>query len=254
MDFSRSDAAAIINQWVSENTHGKITDLLSSPIDPDVVMYLINTIYFLGQWQHKFDKALTVSEPFYQPDGIMGQCQMMKQKNNLNIYKTNNFQAVTLHYSGGDLAMTIIHPDRRTDINEFLLFFKNNLGADFSSNFSRRNVNLSFPKFKLKYKNELSGTLSSLGISSAFGMAADFSGITEGGGIFISRVLHSSFIQVDEEGTEAAAATAVEMKKSMHPIETLNIRIDSPFIFIIHNQIDNTILFMGKIIDPVWEE
>ena len=179
---------------------------------------------------------------------------MMKLTTKLKVFEGDNFRAVTLPYTDSDLAMTIIHPDYEVDLNEFVFSLNDNLAPDFFDSFSDRDVNLWMPKFKLEYKHELSTVLKSMGMPSAFGAGADFTGITKNGGLFISRVLHNSFIQVDEQGTEAAAATAVEMKKSMAPARPLDVHVDSPFIFMIHNHTNDAILFIGKVMNPVWED
>lgn len=252
LNFSEPDAADTINGWVEENTNGKIKDMVDKPIDPLTVMFLINAIYFKGTWTYEFDETETKDDWFYLPDGSKKSCKMMEQRGSFNYFENETFQAIDLPYGDEDFSMTIFLP-WYSDV-DFLIteLSQDNLGYWISC-FKEDSVDIYLPRFKLEYEKELNEALIALGMGVAFG-AADFSNMYENLGVFISKVLHKSFIDVNEQGTEAAAATVVEMRDIVSEDPSgLVMRVDRPFVFMIREKVSGTILFIGKIMDPGFE-
>jgi len=251
-DFSKPSTCNDINEWIEDKTHGKIPNMLDCPIKGDVVMYLINTIFFKGTWAAEFDKNKTKPGKFITSDGSRVDCMMMNQKNDFAYIKNDQFEVIDLPYGESGYSMTIFLPGQTSSVEAFLSEFnEKSWNTLFQKLDHKQEMLLNLPRFKVKYSNDFVPVLTRLGMGIAFSMAADFSGIAPGGGIFISRVLHNTFIQVDEQGTEAAATTIVEMKKCAMP---RYMNINRPFIFMIHDNNSGAILFMGKIDNPVWEE
>jgi serine protease inhibitor len=248
IDFQNSKAADTINNWISKATKGKIDKMLDSPISPDVVMYLINAIYFKGQWTKQFDKRRTFDGTFTTADGKQKEVKMMSRQDEVKYGKIDNTKIVRLPYGKEKLSMYCILPEEGININDFIQQFSNEKWKELKSSLAKtRDVILQIPRFTIEYgiKN-LNDSLTALGMGEALSQFADFSGIR--GGIYISRVLHKAVIEVNEEGSEAAAASVVETKESA-AIEPINFIADRPFVFIIADDVTGTILFMGKLIE-----
>ncbi len=248
LDFGDSGAADTINAWVNEKTHGKIEEIVESPIDPLVVMYLINAIYFKGDWTFQFDKADTSDMIFHAPDGDK-QVEMMNMKADLSVLQTEDFQAVDLAYGHGLFSMTVLLPREDKDIDDLVAELTPENWANWMGRFEEYNEMLLYlPKFELEWEDSLVNVLTALGMEAAFDPAkADFSGIDGALDLYISEVKHKTYVKVNEEGTEAAAVTSVEVSLSAAPTE---IRVDRPFLFVIHDRHSGALLFMGKIVDP----
>ena len=252
LDFSDPNASDEINQWVNDNTNGKIPEIIDA-IPGDAIMYLINAIYFKGQWQYRFDEESTRDKSFWLADGSQVQVPMMVQEAALNYYVDDQLQAVELPYGDGEFSMVVLVPDQSYDldrmIEELTIVEWNRIVSNLSS---QRNVKLYLPKFKFAYENILNDALKDEGMGIAFGTGADFTGIYPDPRIAITRVIHKSFIEVNEEGTEAAAATAVEVGyTSVDPNQPFTFIVDRPFIIIIKENSTETVLFMGKITNPL---
>ncbi len=254
LDFNRSDAADIINAWVNENTNGKIEEIVDSPIDPLTIMFLINAIYFKGTWTYEFDEENTTDDIFYLPDGSEKECKMMSHKNDHNYFENEQFQAIDLPYGDAGFSMTILLPKPEVDIDSIIAQMNNETWNSRLGSFSEREVNLHLPKFKLEYEISLNDILSALGMSIAFDPnLADFTNINKDGNLYISEVKHKTFVEVNEEGTEAAAVTSVEI--SLTSIGSgITMHVNRPFVFAIRENHSGTILFIGKIVEPVWED
>jgi serine protease inhibitor len=252
LKFSNPDAADTINGWVEENTNGKIKNLVEKPISGDIVMFLINTIYFNGAWTYQFDKDETKQAWFYLPDNSRKHCMMMEQRGLFDYYQNEIFQAIDLPYGDKELSMTIFLPWPRIDIDSLIGEFTPENLSHWIGLFEEDSVDVYLPRFKLEYRKTLNQVLITLGMGIAFG-AADFSKMFESLNVFISRVEHKSFIEVNEEGTEAAAATVVVMSYGGGP-SGLIIEINRPFLFMIRENVSGTILFIGKIVDPGFDE
>ncbi|AET67799.1 serine protease inhibitor [Desulfosporosinus orientis DSM 765] len=246
LDFNQENAPDQINQWISEATNKKIDKMISSPIPSDVIMYLINAIYFKGDWAKQFDPHNTFKTQFEAGNGNTDQVMMMKRTGTVEYGQGNGFQAVRLPYGSGKMAMYCILPEKDVSINDFIATLDPDRWQAIQDSIAKRDeVHLQLPRFKLEYgiKN-LTGSLTALGMGEAFTGKADFSGI--GANIFISRVLHKAIIEVNEEGSEAAASTVVEMKQALMA-NPLTFSADRPFVFIIADDETGTILFMGKL-------
>ena len=254
LDFSRSDAVDIINNWISDKTHGKIEDMFDY-IPADVVMYLINTIYFKGTWTYQFDEEETKTQSFYSTLQNPTECQMMEIRENLLYYEDDNVQIVDLPYGDSKFSMTVFLPKQDLSIDNFIGQLTSESWTSYFETLDYDSGNVYMPKFKLDYKLLMNDVLKSMGMTIAFTPSADFSRINGYGGLTISRLIHQSFIQVDEEGTEAAAATIVEIfETSIAEPEGFTMYINRPYLFVIRERVNNTILFIGKISKPLWEE
>ncbi|MCD6163326.1 MAG: serpin family protein [candidate division Zixibacteria bacterium] len=255
LNFNDPAAVDIINGWVSENTNDKIKEIVSRPIPPDMVMYLINAIYFLGNWTDQFNTASTKDDKFTLLDGSQTDCRMMFQDRRFSYLENDEFQAVNLPYGNKDFSMSVILPKPDINIDGLIDSLNQDSWQEWRNSFTFRpnKIKLYLPKFKLEYEIELSDILTALGMGDAFSPSADFTGINKSGEVFISFVKHKTFVKVDEEGTEAAAVTSVGMMTSAMPMESIVMRVDRPFIFIITEDQSQSVVFIGKIIEPVWE-
>ena len=247
LDFGLPEAVDIINGWVENKTHNKIRDILDS-IPPSAVMYLINAIYFNGTWTYQFDPQNTQEADFFLPDGNTKTCNMMSMRTDLGYAENELFQAVNLPYGDGNFCMTILLPAENITVDELISQFSRTNWDTWMSSFSENDIQISLPKFELEYKLLMNDVLKSLGMSIAFIPGADFTGMYRGGGLWIGRVIHQAFVDVNEEGTEAAASTVVEMKYI--GVGPLNMTINRPFVFTIRETNSGTILFIGKVVDP----
>ncbi|MFC1725514.1 serpin family protein [candidate division KSB1 bacterium] len=251
LNFFAPGALDIINGWVYDNTNGRIEDIIDE-IPFNARLYVINALFFKGDWTYKFDPADTKDKDFFLLDETSKTVKMMGIKTNFGYYDNENFQAVDLPYGNGNYCMTIFLPKYEVEIDEIASSFSQENWNNWINSFTEREVNLFLPKFKLDYKIEekTKTVLTSLGMGVAFDeWAANFSRINENNELFISRVIHKTFIEVNEEGTEASAATVVEI--SYRGIgDDLTLAINKPFIFVIREKVSGTILFMGKIINP----
>ena len=244
LDFSSPQATGIINEWVDTNTNGKIEKIVDR-INPQTLLFLINAIYFKGNWQDEFDPSRTRQGIFHLTDGSEKRVQMMRREGEYPYFRGNNFEATSLPYGDGRMSMYIFLPNQDSNLNRFL----RNLDADnwegWIAQFQNRRHELMLPRFKLEYEVRLNDTLEALGMGIAFGGGADFSGM--GPNLFISEVRHKTFVEVNEEGTEAAAVTAVVGVKSLPPA----FQVDRPFFFAIYDADTETILFMGTVTEPM---
>jgi serine protease inhibitor len=247
------DATAknIINAWCNDKTHGRIPEILDA-IPPDAIMYLINAIYFKGIWKFEFDKSKTENEPFQLNSGSSLTVPMMKQITTVPYVADDKFMMVELPYGRGNFSMVVMLPKEGYNTDDIIGSLSQENWDTWISGMSESNVDLTLPKFTFEYKNELKDELSAMGMSVAFSSAADFSGINGTGGLCISRVIHKTFVEVNEEGTEAAAVTAVEVIETSVPGTPQNIvfRVNRPFLFAIRETTTGAILFIGRVQDP----
>lgn len=246
LDFNRPDAAGTINDWVKSNTGGKIPSIVDAPIPPEMVMYLINAVYFKGVWKNRFDPAATTNATFTDINGTAKTVPMMSRKAKLRYTETMLYTAADIPYGWDRYRMTVIVPK---DV-ETLRMLEGSLGdAEFQSaileNMVEMEIELQIPRFTIEDEHSLNTTLAALGMPRAFEPGlAEFGLINPQGGLFISSVRHKTYIKVDEEGTEAAAATSVGVGVvSMPP----TLRADRPFIFVIHEVNTGAILFIGRV-------
>jgi serine protease inhibitor len=252
LDFNDPQSVDIINQWVKDQTNNRIKKIIER-IDPVDLMFLINAIYFKGDWTYKFEEELTQSADFYGLHSDVYPCQLMHQEGDFLYLQTSDFQAVDLPYGIGDFRMALFLPFPEKNLDSLIAGITNEILANWLASFATTQGILEIPKFKMEYKLELKKVLTQLGMGIAFDpYQANFKGIYEGPeNAFISKVLHKTFVQVDEEGTEAAAVTSVTVSFTSVG-GGFYLRADRPFFFIIHDTHSNTILFVGKIIQVEW--
>ena len=256
LDFiNESDSSRlIINNWVEDKTNDKIKDLLpEGEIDPDTRLVLTNAIYFKAKWLIQFDADKTGDEYFrVNPDKSIKvpMMQPTSQKSTFNYTQNKDLQILEMPYAGEDLSMLILLP-LDDNIEALENSFTIEKLTEWKKSLRRRKVNIYIPKFKFETNYFLSETLSNLGMPTAFTNSADFSGMTGTKDLKIDKVIHQAFIEVNEEGTEAAAATGVtKMTLSKKP-PTPIFKADHPFIFIIQQKDTGNILFMGRVSNPI---
>jgi serpin B len=248
LDFMSPQAPSIINNWVSQKTQGKIERIVER-ISPEQLLFLINAIYFKGNWETPFDKSQTANQTFSLPDGTSKQHPMMSQAGSYGYYETDNFQAVSLPYGEeGALAMYIFLPDFNSNLATFLQQLTPENWNQWMQilKFRMEDGRIEIPRFKIEYEVELNSTLKALGMAGIFERSkADFSPMTDDK-VAVDSVKHKTFVEVNEEGTEAAAVTSMEV--SFCPPFQMN--VDRPFFCAIQDHTTGTILFMGTIVDP----
>lgn len=252
LDFTSPNAPDVINDWVSENTNEKIPTIVDQ-ISPDMVMYLINAIYFKGSWQEKFDSSKTSEMPFTKNDGAVINADFMNIRKSFNIIDNERLQGIELPYGNGQFSMFILLPGKDQSATDFVKGLKepDDLGEIYSE-FVKRETELFFPKFKFSYQNRLNDELSKLGMGIAFTGQADFTGISNSN-LLVDEVKQKAFIEVNEEGTEAAAVTSVGVRVTSMPM-VHSLKFDRPFVFFIRENNCGLILFTGMINDPTKEE
>ncbi len=252
LDFTDPKAPDAINKWVNTKTKGKIPTIIDGGIPEYMVMYLINAVYFKGDWERRFDKSATSKRTFNRPGNNPLQTDFMHVKHTFKVASTDDVEAIELPYGNKKYSMVILKP--RGEGGAAPLAEKlpdSDAWGTLASRFQPREVQLSLPKFKFSYENKLNDELSALGMGIAFGQGgiADFSGINGDGGLQISEVKHKSFIEVNEEGTEAAAVTSVGIELTSAP-QTYAFNVDRPFLFAIRELTTGLILFIGQVNDP----
>lgn len=249
LDFNNPQAPAIINSWVNENTNGKI-DKIIEQLEPDAVMVLLNAIYFQGNWEEKFAEADTKEQPFTLADGTQKQHPMMLKSSRYLYYEDDDFQAVSLPYGEGRVSMYIFLPREKLGLGGFCQILNEKNWENWMVQFDYYKVNLALPKFKTEYEISLNDALKSLGMEVAFEREADFSGIRPTPpDLYIDEVKHKTFVEVNENGTEAAASTGVTI--GLRSVEiSVDMIVNRPFFFAIRDNDSGSILFMGEIINP----
>ncbi len=243
-----------INTWVSEQTAGRINDLIPpDAITPLTRLILTNAVYFNAEWENPFSKEMTRKEVFYPLSGEFFRTDMMYQRHHYAYSETDEFQILELDYKGGAQTMLIILPRERAGITELYGYIGQDILLEHDQTRTFKDVLVYLPKFRLEDDHEMTPGLSALGMAEAFSPAADFSGMTGNKDLMISSVLQKAFIEVDEIKTEAAAATAVIMKMtSTAPsmVAPVEFRADHPFIFMIRDRESGVVLFLGHLINP----
>lgn len=245
LDFSRPDAVDIINGWCSEKTNGLIKEPLDD-VPGDAIMYLINAIYFKGLWAVPFNKGATMEEYFYAEDGNETIVDMMRQIETFDYAEDEYAQYVDLPYGDGSYSMTVMLPKKDKTVNDLLGYLSVDIWNKRVKELSATEIYLSVPRFKAECRYILNDILKAMGMKAAFG-AANLTGIANAS-LVISRVIHSTFVEVNEEGTEAAAVTIVEVKETSGPQEPPipSFTANRPFVYAIREHSTGAILFMGK--------
>ncbi len=253
-DFSNSETVERINQWVYDHTEGLIEEIVEEPIDPLTVMFLINAIYFNGNWTVEFDPDKTETKPFHRPDGSTVDAEMMRmeQQEHMMFTSGENYEAVNLYYGDAGYAMTLVLPDADLSLGQWLAGLGWDDWTELTGSFQTGILTLEMPKFEMEYEvDDFPQILQAMGIEDAFNdLLSDFSRINpDAEDLHISDSRHKSFIRVDEEGTEAAAATSVEARVISLP-PSIEITFDRPFFYVIREVESNTIMFMGTMTNP----
>ena len=245
IDFDIPASADTINQWVSDNTNGRITAMVKKPIDPLTLMILLNAVYFKGQWTYEFNKDSTRNGSFYKKGNVAVNCSMMRQIGYYNFYQHRLFQAVELPYGFSDFGMVLLLPNGSMPVDSVVGALTPANWNSWMDGLKPDTCYITLPKFKNEFDVMLNNALTKMGMGIAFD-SADFSRIAATS-LFISEVRHRTFFLVDEAGTEAAACTKVSLNFGGGPfILTFN----RPFLFVIWEKKSRSILFIGKVAVP----
>jgi serpin B len=247
IDFSSPDALTQINGWCARQTKDKIPEIIDG-IDGDVVMYLINAVYFKGIWTLKFDKKETKKEDFHLPDGTTSKVDMMHQQASLKYTGDENAGYLELPYGNQAFSMIVILPHDGKTTDDVTAQLDSERWNNRMSRLAGREINLRLPRFKAECEYGLEkNILPEMGMIAPFTYLADFGGISDRS-LYISAVIHKTYVDVDEEGTEAAAVTAVEMFETsgIGPITPIEFTVNKPFLFAIRERSTGVILFMGR--------
>jgi serpin B len=254
VNYHEAEAARqTINAWVEAKTENKITNLIPSGILSNLTrLTLVNAIYFKGNWADPFDARATRQADFWSPDGRVSR-PMMNRTDEYRYLENESLQALELPYAGNDLSMWILLPKERDGLPQLESQMTPALLDELDTGMWERKVIVSIPKFKAEAAFRLDEALKTLGMTDAFDdQKANFAGMNGSpADLYISAALHKAFIEVNEEGSEAAAATAIVMKsRSMTPNPPPAFRADHPFLFLIREKRTGSILFMGRLVDP----
>jgi len=253
VDYITATEAAreAINTWVADQTRDRIPNLIPEGVLNDFTrLVLTNAIYLKAPWQHPFAEGATAPSPFQLVDGTEVSAQIMRTSGGMRYTAGDGYQAVELPYVGGSLGMVAIVPDAGT-FEAFQSALDAATVGSILDTLTSRQVMLGFPRFEFRTQAQLKPALSELGMPIAFTEDADFSAMSsQGDELLIQDVVHEAFISVDEEGTEAAAATAVVVGTTSAPADPVDLTVDRPFIFLIHDAETGAILFLGRVLDP----
>ena len=255
-DFSkpeeRADAVKKINDWVSKNTNKKITDLLSNnDIDELTRLILLNAIYFNANWSTEFKGEKTRQMTFYGKNSVEYVTDFMNGTQNVALSQSDDAQMMKIDYEKEKASMFIIMPKENVDIDKYISELDEQKFASLEKSMQTFKADVSMPKFKIESRFEMKKVLMEMGIKAAFTKSADFSKMNGKSNLLIDEVIHKSFIEVSEKGTEAAAATAVVVReKSMVMKDNPKVVINRPFVFVIRENKNNAILFIGKYVKP----
>lgn len=247
LDFSSPAAVAQINSWCAKQTNDKIKSILEE-IPSEAVMYLINAVYFKGIWASKFDKSNTREQSFYASGGETNQVQMMRQTEYFSYASDEYGQYLELPYGNKAFSMVVLLPNENKTTEDIVERLDSDQWNRIAESMYEREVNLSLPRFKVECKYELhKNILPGLGMSIPFTPSADFSSISDVP-LLISGVIHKTFVEVNEDGTEAAAVTSIGVDAtSAGPDPSINFVVNKPFVFVIREKSSGVILFIGKI-------
>lgn len=245
-----------INRWVARQTNNKIENLIAPGVLTRATrLVLTNAIYFKGDWRNPFEKSATKDEDFYLSTGHAVKTPMMHRTGGYEYFDGGSFQALELPYAGGDLTMLVLLPREASGLPALEQSFTAASTSKWIDNLKpAAKVILTLPRFSMLHQFELSAALSKMGMPQAFSDAANFSGMTGSPGFNISAAIHKAYIGVNEQGTEAAAATSTVMRatamRRQMPQPPIVFRADHPFLFLIRDTRSGSILFMGRVANP----
>lgn len=252
LNFNSPRAKLIINNWVSRKTKERIPAIIEQ-VDAQEVLFLINAIYFKGQWQKQFEKSLTQKLPFYLLSGARQQVPMMSQAGRYQHFQDRNFQALSLPYGNGSTRLYLFLPARGVSMQSFLASVNHATWEQWMTRFQEMPGEIKIPRFKLAYEANLNEPLKTLGMNIAFTPEkADFSGMRKQRDLFLSEVKHKAVLDLNEQGTEAAAATSVGVSVTsvIEPPQRFSFVANRPFLLVIRNQQTGTLLFLGVVTEP----
>jgi len=250
LDFSKTNETLnTVNGWVNTNTKGKI-DKIIEQVSGDDIMYLLNAIYFNGEWKYRFDTEKTTDRPFTKEDKTTVQVPTMTIEKPFNYYSHQSFELLEMPYGNGKYSMLIFLPETGKTTDEVISLMTAENVNDWISRLTEQKKEVFLPKFEFKFDDSLVDELTALGMTDAFDETkADLSGISEAAKLIITEVMHKSYIKVDERGTEAAAVTGITVGvTSVQP--DISFRVDRPFVFAIREKDTKSILFIGKVLNP----
>ena len=251
LDFSKTtETLNKVNGWVNTNTKGKIEKIIEK-VNPEDIMYILNAIYFNGEWQYRFDPKETTDIPFTKADNQVVRVPTMSIENPFNYYSHQSFQMLEIPYGSGKYSMLILLPSSGKTTNDVISLLNPENITDWLSKMNEQKKKVYLPKFEFKFDQSLVDVLKALGMTDAFNEAkANLTGISDVAQLVVSEVMHKSYIKVDERGTEAAAVTGITIGvTSIGPDNSF--RVDHPFVFAIREKDTKAILFIGKVIDPI---
>jgi serine protease inhibitor len=252
LDFTSPTAADIINAWVNEKTN-KLIPKIVDEIPGNAIMYLVNAVYFKGMWRYQFEKSKTEQKSFHQYDGTELQVAAMSEHETFPYFRGTGFEAIELPYNQGNYVMSILLPDAGKTVEDVIGQLTGGNWNTWSGQFVNKDIQLQLPKFKYQYnEKQMKPILSAMGMTDAFDPdIANFTRINSYGGLYISKVMHKTYIETNEEGTEAAAVTAVEVGvTSAGPDQPYYFTINRPFVYFIQEKCTGTILFIGTVMNP----
>lgn len=252
-DFGPSTVGQI-NDWVNEKTHGKIPTILDQ-INPEDFMYLINAVYFKGAWKNSFDSTRTEDRTFESPGGAM-QTPFMTSNDRFNYLGNDSLQMVELPYGNGAFSMYVLLPAAKTDLDQFISGLQEETLSGWIAAMDSVKIQLLLPKWKYRYEiSDLKPVLSALGMGVAFTKQADFSRMYPAdAGAYISKAVHKTYIDVNESGTEAAAATSIGMSVTSAPLNPPPLMdVNRPFLYVIMDKSSGIVVFLGMVNDPTAE-
>ena len=254
VDFNQPDAAReTINKWVEDKTQDKIKNLIPSPSSiKGARLVLTNAVYFKGDWKDQFNKSLTKDQPFHVTADQLIKAPLMHQKHKFRYAAVDDVQLLDMPYGDGSLSMVALLPMKTDGLGQLEEKLSTASLDKWLGEARTRDVTVFFPKFRTTAEFQLAGELKAMGMPSAFDSSADFSGIDGKKDLLISAVLHKAFVDVNEEGTEAAAATGVVVRPMAmrRPDPPVIFRADHPFVFMIRDNRSGSILFLGRVVDP----
>jgi len=252
LDFSKPDAAGIINKWCADKTKNRIKEIIESPIDGDVMMYLINALYFKSKWQFEFDKKNTKQGDFTKTNGNKIRVNMMEQTTTLPYYADEYLQCVEMPYGNQAFSMVAILPENDMDIDQLVEYLDNEKWQNIVENLHEQNIVLKLPRFKIECEILLNEPVENVGMQRIFQFQNEFINIADAD-LRVSKIKQKTFVEVNEEGTEAAAVTAIEMVFSSSgggSVPPIPFFADRPFLYLIKEKSTGAILFIGRMDEP----
>jgi serine protease inhibitor len=252
LDFTDPRSAGVMNRWAEQNTQGKIKRIVEPPIPGSFQLFLANAIYFKGTWLTQFDKKETRQRPFHLTSGSQKNVPMMQQKGHFLYQEGNGFQAIQLPYAGKRLGMFVLLPQTNSSLEKLLASFDGSSWRNvILPKFTSQEGMIALPRFKLEYEVKLKQMLRAMGMKLAFERSADFSGMSSTA-LYVDEVKQMSFVEVNEEGTEAAAVTVGGIKATSVRVEPkpFQMIVDRPFLFLIHDMQTSSVLFLGALSEP----